>query len=401
MNQTPTGPQGNPPQHSGQPPSHHPIQPFRQAGAPPQPAHNIKVDGAAVNPYQQSAMPEVGGKIGPHTIQLLIGEGGMANVYKVWHTGLEVTRAIKILKKGFSQESKERFLTEAKILADINHPNIILIHTIGAWEGQVPFIEMEFVDGLSIGQMIAQNRRLPPAAAVCVAYFVCQALHYAHTKDYTLYGKVYRGLIHRDIKPDNIFLSRDGIVKLMDFGIARPSEISLHTVGDKIMGTLVYLSPEQLNGRELDHRTDIFSLGCVLYEMITGERAFPQKKLSELVQSKTRGIFKPMESYNIPMPPSLPQAVSKALALEPGQRYDNAADFGNALFSVLHDITSMPPNHILSLYMKNPAGIPPYEPRRNAGANKGLIIAAIVGGAVIVAALAAGIVYALLKAKVF
>jgi serine/threonine-protein kinase len=356
--------------------------------------HNIKLDQEQANPYRET-MPEVGSKIGPHTIQLLIGEGGAANVYKVWHTGLEVTRALKILKKGFNQEAKERFLTEAKILADISHPNIIEIHTIGYWDQQVPFLEMEFIDGLSIGKLIQQNRRLPPSVAVSITYFVCQALHYAHIKDYTLYGKVYRGLIHRDIKPDNIFLSRNGIVKLMDFGIARPSEISLHTVGDKIMGTLVYLSPEQLNGRELDHRTDIFSLGCVLYEMITGERAFPQKKLSELVQSKTRGSFKPIDSYGINMPPSLKQAIEKSMALAPGQRYDNAAEFGNALFSVLRELSDMPPNHLLFSFMKNPAGIPIWTPP-SLGSKKSLMLGIIGGG--IAAALMILLILALLKA---
>ena len=249
----------------------------------------IRVPDQIQNPYQELPMPMVGDKIGPNRVDLLVGEGGMANVYKVWHEGLEVVRAVKVLKKANHQESKERFLTEAKILADINDPNIVEIHNIGYIDRRIPFIEMEFIEGTSIKNLIARHQRLPPTVALSIAYFTSLALHYAHVKNYTLYGKVYHGLIHRDIKPDNIVISKEGIVKLMDFGVARPSEVSLHTVGAKIVGTLIYLSPEQLNGTPLDHRSDLFSLGTVLYEMISGNRVFPHKSLQELVQKKLKG----------------------------------------------------------------------------------------------------------------
>lgn len=314
------------------------------------------------NPYQTTSL-EIGSKIGPHQVQQIIGEGGVGSVYKVWHTGLEVTRAIKILKKGFNKEARERFLTEAKILADISHPNIIEIHSIGYWNQNIPFMEMEYIDGRSVAKLLAQNRKIPIAAAVAIAYFVCQALHYAHTKDYTLYGKVYRGLIHRDVKPDNIVLSARGLVKLMDFGIARPSEISLHTVGDKIMGTLVYLSPEQLSGKKLDHRTDIFSLGAVLYEMVTGHRAFPQKKLSDLVQAKTKGDYPKMSSFNIPMPHSLHQVIERSLALDPNERFDSAGDFGQSLFMVLKEVSPLSPQAVLNRFVADPLSIPSWAPQ--------------------------------------
>ncbi|MBD3422659.1 MAG: protein kinase [Chitinivibrionales bacterium] len=322
----------------------------------PQPNQNIKVDKQQENPYQYT-IPRIGDMVGPNKLQVSIGEGGAAHVFKVWHTGLEVIRALKILKKGNNQEARDRFLTEAKILADIHHPNIVEIHGIGSWQKQAPYLEMEFIDGLPIRKIISQNGRLPIPAALAMAYFVCQGLHYAHTKDYTLYGKVYKGLIHRDIKPENIFVSRDGIVKLMDFGIARPSDISLHTVGDKIMGTLVYLSPEQLSGKDLDHRTDTFSLGCVLYEMITGKRAFPQQKLSELIQFKTKGKFQPVDSFEVQIPKCVKEVVEKAMAQDPAQRYNTAADFGHALFLALRELVDMSPQDIISNYMRNPLSI--------------------------------------------
>ncbi|NLE02545.1 MAG: serine/threonine protein kinase, partial [Fibrobacter sp.] len=329
---------------------------------------HIKVDDQVQNPYkpQELPMPKVGDKIGPSKVQALIGEGGSANVYKVWHEGLEVIRAVKVLKNYADKETRERFLTEAKIMADINHPNIVEIHNIGHIDQQIPFLEMEFVDGISIRNLIAQNTKLPLAVALSVGYFITQALQYAHVKDYTLYGKVYRGLIHRDIKPDNIIISKNGIVKLMDFGIARPSEVSLHTVGAKIMGTLVYLSPEQLNGKPLDHRSDIFSLGTVLYEMISGHRAFPQKTLTELVQKKTKGQYRSLDSYDIPLPKELINAIDKSMALEPQTRYNSIAYFGADLFSILRTISDRAPQELVSGYMANPASIAQWVPKKKA-----------------------------------
>jgi serine/threonine-protein kinase len=268
---------------------------------------------------------------------------------------------VKVLKKYTVTEARERFLTEAKILADIHHPNIVEIHNIGYVNQQIPFIEMEYVEGISIKNMLSETQRLPLSVALSIAYFICQALHYAHTKDYTLYGKVYRGLIHRDIKPDNIFISKDGIVKLMDFGIARPSEVSLHTVGAKIMGTLVYLSPEQLNGTTLDNRSDIFSLGTVLYEMITGKRAFPQKTLSEIVQKKTKGIYQPITGTSVEIPEKLVAIVDKSMALHPEDRYATIADFSYELFVILRSISDRSPNDIIQRFLTDPSSIPTWS----------------------------------------
>ncbi|MDR0308277.1 MAG: serine/threonine protein kinase [Chitinispirillales bacterium] len=317
------------------------------------------------NPYEQPfTMPSAGDKLGPNIVQSLVGEGGSASVFKVWHEELEVVRAVKILKQSHKEDARERFFTEAKILADIRHPNIIEIFNIGYVEGEYPYpyLELEFVDGVSIKHLISKLGKLPLAAALSTAHFVCQALHYAHVKDYTLYGKIYRGLIHRDVKPENILISREGIVKLMDFGIARPSEVSLHTVGSKIMGTLVYLSPEQLNGQPLDHRSDIFSLGAVLYEMVTGSRAFPQKTLTELVHKKTSGQYRPLNSHNMVFPDRLVRVIEKSLSLSPNDRYASAAEMGYDIYSVLREISDLSPYDVLERCMHNPASIPQWTP---------------------------------------
>jgi serine/threonine protein kinase len=343
----------------------------------------IRAPQAQVNPYQ-SQMPKVGDKIGPNRIMSLIGEGGMANVYKVWHEGLEVARALKILKNANDKELRERFFTEAKILADIHHHNIIEIHNIGYWEQQIPFLEMEFVDGSSIRDLLTMNKRFPVPAALIIAYFVCQALHYAHTKDYTLYGKVYTGLIHRDIKPDNIIISKDGMVKLMDFGIARPSEVSLHTIGGKVMGSLAYLSPEQLEGKAIDHRSDVFSLASVLYEMITGQRAYPQKTISDLVRQKAKGEYRPVESFDIPLPPTLVSVVNKGMAMSLDERYATAADMGNAIFSEFRTLSDRSPADIIHTFLKDPASIRmAVHAKKRPARRHSFIMGALAGGAVL------------------
>jgi eukaryotic-like serine/threonine-protein kinase len=312
-----------------------------------------------INPYneQLTVMPAEGAKLGPYIIQGPIGEGGSAAVFKVWHGELETVRAVKVLKHGYKSDARERFFTEAKILADIRHPNIVEIFDLAYMERGEPYLVLEYVEGTSIKELIARGGRLPVAVALSIAYCVCQALHYAHLKSYTLYGKVYKGLIHRDIKPENILVSKGGGVKLMDFGIARPSEVSLHTVGAKVMGTLVYLSPEQLNGGPLDHRSDIFSLGAVLYEMVTGARAFPQKTLAELVQKKTAGQYKELSSYGVKFPPRLAQVIDRAMRIDPQERYASAAELAYGIYAVLREVSDLPYNDILTAYMRDPKSI--------------------------------------------
>ncbi|MCL2688397.1 MAG: serine/threonine protein kinase [Chitinispirillia bacterium] len=334
---------------------------------PSQPQQNCPIDAASAsaNPYETYfKMPAVGEKLGPNIVQGIIGEGGSASVFKVWHEELEVVRAVKILKDGDKEDARERFFTEAKILADIRHPNIIEIFNIGYAGGKFPYpyLELEFVDGISIKQLLAKLTKLPLAAALSISYFVSQALHYAHIKDYSLYGKIYRGLIHRDVKPENILISTDGIVKLMDFGIARPTEVSLHTVGSKIMGTLVYLSPEQLNGQSLDHRSDIFSLGTVLYEMVTGGRAFPQKTLTELVHKKTSGQYRPLNSHNMVFPERLVKIIEKSLSLSPHDRYSSASEMGYDIYGVFREVSDLSPYDALVRCMNDPASIPAWTP---------------------------------------
>ena len=364
--------------------------------------YSVNPGAPVANPYneQPTVMPKVGDKVGPNLIQELIGEGGSASVFKVWHGELEVVRAIKILKQGFKADARERFFTEAKILADIRHPNIIEIYDLDYTEQQVPYLELEFIDGVSLKDMLGKDSRMPFAAGLAIAYFISRALHYAHIKDYTLYGKIYKGLIHRDVKPENILISKSGDVKLMDFGIARPSEVSLHTVGAKVMGTLVYLSPEQMAGQPLDARSDIFSLGTVLYEMVTGNRAFPQKTLAEIVQKKSQGQYRSLSSFGRQFPEKLVRLLEKSLSVEPSGRHGTAEEMCAEIYSVFQEISDLSPHDVLTAYLRDPKSIPewvPPEPSKQGGEagaqpKSGLpwaiIATAAAGGAAIVGVLA-------------
>lgn len=304
-------------------------------------------------PVIKDQMPQPGDRLGHCRIVDLIAAGGMANVYKVWHEQLEVIRALKILKPGFDEESKNRLETEAKISANLRHSNIVEIYGMGYWNS-IPFIEMEYIDGPSLKELLEKYGRLPLVFAISLTRALCKSLQFAHRQDLTLYGKVYDGLVHRDIKPANILISSKGIVKLADFGIARPSDVSLHTVNGKVMGTFAYLSPEQLNGDKLDQRADIYSLGAVLYEMLTGAKTFPQKMLAELIHRKTKGQYIPVSALCKDIPKQLNTSIEKCLSLKMDDRHSNADEFDKELSLILKKLTSQDPEDIIRKFIATP-----------------------------------------------
>ena len=295
-------------------------------------------------------LPEIGQRIGSNRIIDLIAEGGMAAVYKVWHEDLEIVRAIKILKPGFDEESKQRIRTEAKISAHLRHPNIVEIYGVQFWNDTVPYLEMEFVDGYSLKTILEKHKQLPLAAALSLIYFVCNALHYAHNQVFTLYGKTYEGIVHRDVKPANILITQNGVPKLADFGIARPQDISLHTEGQKVLGTFTYLSPEQLEGDPLDRRSDIYSLGAVLYECITGTKAFPQRSLTDLIREKLRNGYPSFESLKLDLPKRCEQIIDKSMQLSRDKRFATAEELGVELLEVFRKTSADTPEQVLALF---------------------------------------------------
>jgi serine/threonine protein kinase len=216
--------------------------------------------------------PLFGTMVGPYRIETVVGRGGMGVVYRAVHTELDEPRALKLLPSyaTASREARRRFATEARATADVRHPNVGEIYEVGESDGGRLFLAMPFYEGESLKERFRRGA-LPAEEALDWFRQACAGLAAVHAA----------GIIHRDVTPGNLLRTSEGVVKLLDFGLAKIAEVTLGT-GNRPLGTVAYMSPEQLGGGEVDHRTDLWSLGVVLYEMVAGERPFQGATLSAL-----------------------------------------------------------------------------------------------------------------------
>jgi eukaryotic-like serine/threonine-protein kinase len=316
------------------------------------------------NPYSQQAKQEItdinmlpSGRepipLGSGIIVGLLGTGGMAKVYKIWNEKLEVSRAVKVLIPTQLKDLRNRFETEVKITAKLHHPNIVEIYSVGEWNG-LPFLEMELIEGDSIEAIISRYGKLPFPVCSAIAIFVARALVYAHGQEFLLYGKNYHGVIHRDLKPANVMISKNGDVKLMDFGIARPTEASLHTVEGNIVGTMQYLSPEQIDGIAIDGRTDVYSFGAILYEMLTGTKTFPQETITNLMKKKIVNEYRKFSEFDFQISPALAKVTQKCLQASKETRYASASELLKELESTHLTLTNDDPTRVLRTFFNDP-----------------------------------------------
>jgi serine/threonine protein kinase len=299
----------------------------------------------------QTPIPLPDGKervaLGSGVITKMLGRGGMAVVYEIWNPQLEMYRAVKLINPGAVEIVHQRFQTEIKISAKLKHPNIIEIHGVGEWNG-LPYIEMEKIEGVGLDQIITKRGALPAAVCTAVGIMICRALNYAHNQDCTIYGKNYHGVIHRDLKPPNIMVCTSGAVKLMDFGIARPVDVSFQTMDGLVSGTLQYLSPEQLEKRKLDVRSDIYALGVSMYEIVTGVNPFPQTSFGHLVANKTKNKFRPIEGYHIKLNTHLKHVIYKCMQHDPQKRVASAGHLLHELEKIHATMTKKTPEEIMA-----------------------------------------------------
>jgi Tol biopolymer transport system component/predicted Ser/Thr protein kinase len=275
-----------------------------------------------------------GTKLGPYEITGAIGAGGMGEVYRAKDTRLDRIIAIKVLPDHLASraELRERFEREARTVASLNHPHICVLHDIGQQDG-TDFLVMEYLEGETLAERLKKGP-LPLDQVLQYAIEISDALDKAHRK----------GITHRDLKPGNIMLTKSG-TKLLDFGLAKlrgpqvavanlsalPTEGSNLTAQGTILGTLQYMAPEQVEGREVDARTDIFAFGVVAYEMATGKKAF-EGKTSASVMAKILEVDPPPMSSLQPMtPPALDRVVKRCLAKEPDERWQSASDLTHEL----------------------------------------------------------------------
>jgi hypothetical protein len=265
-----------------------------------------------------------GQKIGDYEVISVLGAGGMGKVYKVRNVISDRTEAMKIVLANLAgqKELADRFTREIKLLASLNHPNIAGLRTALSMDNQLVMI-MEYVDGVTLASRLEQGP-IAPADAVNYSAQILDALSYAHSLN----------VIHRDIKPANMMLTPQGVMKLMDFGIARPNNEAALTVTGTALGSLNYMSPEQVKGVPVDPRSDLYSLGVSLYEMVTGQLPFRGASNYSLMSAH----LEQTPPAPITVRPGLPQALNDiilmSMAKDPSARFQSAEAFRNALASV-------------------------------------------------------------------
>jgi serine/threonine-protein kinase len=258
--------------------------------------------------------------IGRYEVQAELGRGAMGVVYRAHDPLLSRTVAIKTINMDLEQEGMDeyesRFYQEAKAAGGLNHPNIVIVYDIGK-TGNLAYMAMEYIEGAELRSMLAQGQPLPVEKALDIAAQVADGLAYAHEHQ----------VVHRDIKPANILITPQGRAKIADFGIARMRTAETQTQTGVIMGSPKYLSPEQVVGKRADQRSDIFSLGVILYQCLTGNTPFNGDGVSALMYQITNHNPAPPSTINPQIPVMLDYILAKALAKSVDERYHSAADF--------------------------------------------------------------------------
>src|SRR5947209_8383342 len=304
--------------------------------------------------------PLIGTQLGTYSIQAKVGEGGMARVYKAYHARLRRDVAIKVILAQIADQEgfRIRFEREAQLIASLEHPNIVAVYDFGEI-GNLTYLVMQYVGGGTLRDQLRNGRPLEPLRATRYALQMARALHHAHL----------RGIVHRDVKPQNMLISTSdpNLLLLSDFGIAKlftssqeatwttapgsmnstnsmSSDSSLTNIG-QIVGTAEYMSPEQINGKPVDARTDVYALGVVLFQMLTGEAPFRSTTIHGLLFQHVYTPPRPVREFNPYVSEALEQIVARAMAKAPADRFQSAEEMAQALGAANTNATyQLPPS---------------------------------------------------------
>ncbi|MBP0974504.1 MAG: serine/threonine protein kinase, partial [Oscillospiraceae bacterium] len=265
---------------------------------------------------------------GRYEITERIGEGGMADVYRATDVVDNKTVAVKILKKEFAENEEflRRFRNESKAIAVLSHPNIVKIYDVGFSE-RIQFIVMEYIDGITLNEYMEQQGQLGWKDAAHFILQILRALQHAHSK----------GIVHRDIKPQNIMMLRDGTIKVMDFGIAKFAREDGKTGTDQAIGTVHYISPEQARGGVTDAKSDIYSVGVMLYEMLTGKKPFDTDNPVSIAVMHMQAKVPLPSTIRPDIQIGLEEIILKAMEKDPADRYQSARDMMDDLQTFKED----------------------------------------------------------------
>lgn len=263
-------------------------------------------------------------KLGRYEVVSELGQGAMGVVYKARDPLIDREVAIKTINLSLALDEREeyegRFYQEAKAAGRLNHPNIVTIYDVGR-EGDIAYIAMEYLHGRELRDILNETRILPVGQSLDIAAQVALGLSYAHEHD----------IVHRDIKPSNVMVVRDGHVKITDFGIARMASSAVRTQTGMVLGSPKYMSPEQVLGKLTDQRSDLFSLGVMLYEMLTGQVPFIGENVNAIMYQTLNAVPPPPSHANPAVPEMLNFIVAKALAKDLDARYQDARELANDL----------------------------------------------------------------------